>query len=33
MTPADVAALINWSEAAGEPVDVNYLGLPISLPS
>jgi hypothetical protein len=29
VTPADVAALIRWSEEAGEaPIEVNYLGLP-----
>jgi len=30
VTPADVAALIRWSESAGEPTEVNYLGLPLS---
>src|SRR5262245_1018300 len=29
VTPADVAAVIRWSEEPGEaPVEVNYLGLP-----
>jgi hypothetical protein len=30
VTPADVAALIRWCEAASEPTEVNYLGLPLS---
>ena len=30
VTPADVAAIIRWAEASGEPMEVNYRGLPLS---
>lgn len=30
VSPADVAALIRWCEKAGEPVEVNYVGLSLS---
>jgi hypothetical protein len=34
ITPADIAAVIRWSEEAGAvPVEVNYLGLPIPTPA
>jgi hypothetical protein len=33
VTPAVVAAIIRWSEEAGEvPVEVNYLGAPVPVP-
>lgn len=29
VTPSDVAELIRWCESAGEPTEVNYLGVPL----
>jgi hypothetical protein len=30
VTPTDVAAIICWAETSGEPMEVDYLGLPLA---